>query len=133
MTLRQYVVSMVLGTCFSWIAWGLILLTIDPFAASTTGFVLFYVSLFLALLGTLSLIRFGWYRRSANNDLPMFRLVEQSFRDACFVAAVLVGLLYLRGLSLLHWWNFFLFILFLIMIFLWKMSFKRSTKQTESV
>lgn len=56
MGLRAYLSLIGLGTFLAWIAWGIILLNINPFDAGFAEFVMFYVTLAVALVGTLTLI-----------------------------------------------------------------------------
>ena len=48
MTLRQFISIMIFATVFCWSAWVLVIFNIDPFQASISEFVFFYLSLFLA-------------------------------------------------------------------------------------
>lgn len=105
MTLRQYITTMIFATLLCWVAWGFVIINVDPFEVNALGFVFFYVSFFLALLGTISLIIFFVYRFFASRDLPLFRYVQISFRQALVISVFLVGFLYLQGRGYLNLWN----------------------------
>ncbi|MFA6426826.1 MAG: hypothetical protein WCW16_00060 [Candidatus Magasanikbacteria bacterium] len=97
MTLRQYMFTMLFATMLCWTAWFFVLTNVDPFQTTTLGFVFFYVSLGLALLGSISLIAFLIYRLFASKDLPLFRYVQISFRQSFYVTCFIVLFLILQG------------------------------------
>lgn len=104
MSLRHYLVLMTIGTGLSWCAWLLVLFKIDPFLSGPFGLVSFFLSLFLALVGTLSLFGF-LFRKAFSRDHVAFRHVGASFRQALFFSLVVVGALLLRGVDLFTWWS----------------------------
>jgi hypothetical protein len=105
MTLKQYVIIMIFATCLCWVSWGFVVLNINPFETTTVGFLFFYISLFFALLGTLTLAAFGLFHWFSRQQLPMFQYVQKSFRDGFLLSMVLTTLLYLRGRGWLTLWS----------------------------
>lgn len=97
MTLRQYLMTMSLATLLCYTAWFFVVLNLDPFEISILGLVFFYISLFLSLLGTASLIFFFLYRYVGRGDQPLFRYVQKSWRHAFVVALYIIILLALLG------------------------------------
>jgi len=116
MTLRQYLTIMLLATIFCWIAWWFVISNVDPFQGDGLGFFFFYLSLFLAILGTLSLLTFVVRKILSRQNLPMFRYVQKSFRDAIFIALLVVLLLFLQAQGYLHWWNLGIFAVGLLLL-----------------
>ena len=120
MTFRQYLLTMLFGTALCWVAFGLVVLNIDPFYSNIAGFIFFYVSLFFALLGTGTIIwslLASW--RLAHDETPLFRLVGVRFWYSAVLAASLTVLLFLQSLRVLRLWNvaLFLFCLFLLAVY----------------
>lgn len=105
MTIKQYLIIMIIGAILCWVAWGFVILNIDPFQDTGVGLGFFYVSLFFAFLGAVSLINFLIRYYFSKSDLPLFRFVQRSFRDALFISAILIALLFLQGKGYLQWWN----------------------------
>ena len=105
MTLRQYLILMSLGTAICWITWGVIISTIDPNNAGIWGLLFFYISLFLALVGTFSVIVFLIRRAVVKNDEVIFRHVSRTFRQSVTVSAMIIFLLFLLQKQMLTWWN----------------------------
>jgi len=132
MTLRQYLSIMILTTILCWIAWGMVLVNIDPFDSSAVGFIFFYTSLFLALLGTVSICAFFLHRLFVRKkQIPMYRSVQRSFLDATVIAVVCVGLLYLQSQSYLHYWNIGILLVLVIFVGLFKLSTHFPTRSQE--
>ena len=115
---------MIFATFMCWASWAFVIINVDPFTSTIFGFGFFYVSLFLALIGTCSLILFSLYRLIEKDDQPLFRYVQKSFREAVVVAAFGVGFLFLLGKDWLTLWSG----LMLATIFVLTVSFSVSLK-----
>lgn len=104
MTLRSYLIGMFVSTLFCWVSWILILVYIDPEQTSPVGILSFYISLFFAMVGTLTLC--GFYLRVwfSKNEV-LFAHVAPAFRQAIFLSIILVGSLVLQSFRLLTWWD----------------------------
>ena len=100
---------MFFSTVFCWASFGLIIFYIDPETSGILGIICFYLSLFFALIGTITLI--GFYLRIwlSKNEV-LFAHVAPSFRQAVLVSIALVGCLVLQSFDLLNWWNGGLFV-----------------------
>lgn len=109
MNLQRYVLLAVIGTLLCWGAWVLVLFSIDPFASGFAGLASFYLSLFLALLGTFALLGF-FFRRVFSHSTIAFHHISVSVRQGLFFSLVVVGGLLLRGTGLYAWWNLLLLI-----------------------
>lgn len=105
MNLRQYLTIMVFATLLGWVAWFFVIINVDPFQDSTLGFFFFYISLFFSLIGTVSLIAFLLTQIFPNPEVPMYRLVQKSFRIGLLLSSVLIILLFLQGKGILTKWN----------------------------
>ena len=123
MNIKTYNIIMVLATIIAWLGFFIITNSFNPIEGSFMVFVLFYVVLFLSMLGTLSLIGF-WWRRLISNRRGIHRImVVESFRQAVIFSAVLIVALWLQAGRVLTWWNIVLLIIlaavleFLILVF----------------
>ena len=114
MTLKKYLNLMCILTGICWLGWVLVIFLINPERAGFIGFLLFYISLFLAILGTAAVVSF--IIRAQFSQKPIFRQVEISFRQGIWISAGVVVLLLLKGWHLLRWWNILLLILFLVIL-----------------
>ncbi len=113
-------------TVVCWLAWLSVLFIINPDETGLIGFVLFYFSLFLAILGTASLI--GFIVRARSNQGPVFYQIEVSFRQGMWIGFLITGLLLLQFLELLKWWNGLFLFLALIFLELFFISSRRRYK-----
>lgn len=104
MSLRAYLTIMGFGTIVAAATFFLVLFRVDPATAGTLGFVLFYLSLFFAVTGAVSIVGF-LIRVLMHREEMLSRLVGLSFRQAVLLAALAVGALALHARDLLSWWN----------------------------
>ncbi len=125
MSLRQYLFVMAFATILCWVSFGMVTANIDPYQGSAIGFGFFYISLFFALIGTITIASFVGYRMFSRTGLPMFRYVKKSFRNGMFFSVIALAIMYLQIHALLNLWNFTLFLLVVALI----ISFSVSTKQ----
>jgi len=132
MTLRLYLITMVIATLLCWFSLGLVLINVDPSVATGLLFSFFYASLFLSLTGTFSLLLFGIYNRFHAEDIPLFAYVSKSFREGNVLAAFATVTLFLWGVDWLSWWTGSLLITAFILTIslLWSLSPRRETKNT---
>lgn len=111
MSLSRYLLTMIAATLLCWLAWVLVLININPFGAGLTSFFIFYASLFLALVGSFTLIGFVVRVWLLKQDEPYFRQVKKTFRHGLLLAALLIFALLLQSQRLLNWWRIILLIL----------------------
>lgn len=115
---------MLLATAICWSAWVVVINSINPETTNLIGFLLFYVSLFLAVVGSTAimgfLIRFVLLRREL-----VFRQVVIAFRQSFSFSILIIVLLILQSFSMLTWWNIVLLIVGLTMLEFFLISYKR--------
>lgn len=104
MTFRAYLCFMLFSTSIAIGAWIFILFSVNPQEAGIVEFALFYVTLFLAVVGLLALvgvlIRVLLLWRSA----VISREVIRSFRHAILLSLVSVLSIVLLNQFVFHWW-----------------------------
>lgn len=116
MTLRQYLLVMTVATLVCWLVWVLVLFIYDPYAAGLVGFALFYISLFLSLLGTYSIIGFAIRIKILKKDEIVFRHIKHTFRQGIFFASFATISLIMAQNKVLTWWNFSLLLVFFVFL-----------------
>lgn len=105
---------MFIATIICWLAFALVVFTIDPTQATISGFALFYSGLLLSLTGLLALIGLI-FRGHLTGESPA-KKVTTSFRQAIWFSCLIAFFLFLQSQRLLHWWNLVLFVLFLVLL-----------------
>jgi len=124
MTFRQFLMFMTIATLAAWSAWIVVLWSIDPTRSGALGFLFFYATLSLALLGTLTVagtcLRVWAYR----DELPS-RHVAKAFRQAFLFTTLGIVSLFLLSQDLFRWWTATLLILLLAVIELLFLSVAR--------
>ncbi len=119
MTLKGYLLSMSFATAICWGALIFVAGMVDPLKTNWLGFVLFYLSAFLSLAGSLAiigfLIRFAWRK-----DELIFRSVKTAFHQSFFFSFFVILMLFLSSYQLLTWLNFALLAMVAIIVeFFW--------------
>jgi len=115
MTFRQFLIFMTLATIAAWSAWIVVLWSIDPSRSGSPGFLFFYATLALALLGTLTIVGAG-IRAWARRDEVLSRHVAKAFRQAFLFTALVITSLILLSQGLFRWWTATLLILLLAIV-----------------
>ena len=115
MSLKQYIILMLGGTLLCWAAWMLVVVFLDPASAGWLGFGFFYSSLYLASVGSFSLIGMG-IRLLLVKESAAFRQVAVAFRQAFFFGFLVVAALFLQSKNIFTWWNMVLLVAALTLV-----------------
>jgi len=104
MTFRTFLIIMACASLAAWIGWIVVLYSIDPVRSGTLGYVLFYLSLATALIGTVSVLGV-LVRIWTKQEGLVVVLSLRSFRHAVLLTGVFVSSLMFLGVGLLRWWT----------------------------
>lgn len=117
MTLKNYLIFMSVTTGICWGAFAFVAGLVDPSRTNWLGFLLFYLSIFLALAGTFAIIGFVFRFIIFKGEIA-FRAVKLAFYQSFVFSSFAVILLLLASRDLLTWLNFCLLaIIFLVLEF----------------
>jgi len=86
------------------LAFGYIITTVDPETTNNTGLVLFYLSLFLSLIGATAIIGFVVRFIFLRHELAINNVIV-AFRQSFLFSGFIVAMLFLQARSLLSWLN----------------------------
>jgi len=110
MSFRSYLILMSIASVAAWIAWAVVLHGVDPSLSGQMGYILFYLTLSIALFGTISvfgvLVRL-WKDRTA----IAVRVTMQAFRQALLLTALFIGSLVLFSQGWFRWWTMLLVVI----------------------
>ena len=115
MSLVRFLAALAVGTIASWIAWVLVLTTIDPISGGTAGLLLFFGSFFLATVGTVALIGF-FLRYWLEKEKILFRQIAIALRQAFLIGTGATVALMLQGTRWLTWWSTILLVVLILII-----------------
>lgn len=104
MSLVRFIVILSLGTLLSWGTWGLILTTLDPYTGGMLALILFYVSFWLGLMGTVTIIGF-FLRAWLEKNGVFFRQIATALRQGSFISTGATLALMLQGARWLNIWS----------------------------
>ncbi|MFA5829090.1 MAG: hypothetical protein WC843_01150 [Candidatus Gracilibacteria bacterium] len=93
----------------SWIAWIVVLNKLDPFASTGVSLGLFFLSLFVALICTFTVVGF-YFRVWLNKNEIYYNHINIAFRQGVLLTFLAVGSLAFQLLGVLTWWSGLLFI-----------------------
>ncbi len=110
MTLKGYLTTMIIGSLICWACWIFVIFIVNPEQTNWIGFLLFYLSLFLALIGTASILGFLIRFVILKQEL-VFRLVKDAFRQSFLFAFLIIASLYLLSHNLFSWTNLFFLVI----------------------
>jgi hypothetical protein len=127
MDLKKFLLSMSLATLLCWFGFFMVLIFISPQEITSLTFLLFYLILGLAVMGTFTIFGF-LIRKLFNKNELAFEHVIVSFRQAIWLSLILIISLYLQSRQLLAWWNAILLILGLGLIEFFYLSQKEVNK-----
>ncbi len=125
MTFRHFLIVMSLATLSIWGAWIFVLWSIDPVSAGTPGFVFFYLTFGVAVIGTLTILGTA-VRRLFRRQEVVSRQVSASFRQSVLLSSLLVASLILLGNGLLSTGNVVLLVFAIGLIELALLSSRRA-------
>jgi len=110
MSFRVYIILMIVGTLVAWLGWSVVVWSVDPQQAGGLGFGMFFLTLLMSLIGTITL--FGLLVRLVimkRREL-IIREVKTSFRHAVLLSAVSTVSLIFSAQGWLSWWVLIVFI-----------------------
>lgn len=96
------------GTALAWASWVAVLWNVNPDEAGIPGFVLFYLTLCVALIGTFSVLGVVYRVHVLKRQHVVSREVRIAFRHAILLASMAVSSLALSTYGWLKWWVFLL-------------------------
>lgn len=97
-------ILLIAGTGIAWSAWGFILFQFDPFGGGWIAPALFYISLALALLGSVLLIGIVIHTRLHHRSTSRYAVWIIARQSILFTLFGII-LLNLAAHRLLKWWN----------------------------
>jgi len=109
MGLRAYLSSIGLATVLAWFGWAMIILNIGPREAGVPGFVMFYATLVVALIGTLTFF-FSVFRVYILRRSVIEREIRTAFRHGVLCSLIAIVSLALSSAGNFSAWYSFLLI-----------------------
>lgn len=109
MTLRAYIILMAITTLICWITFGIVVWMINPESTNWIGFLLFYLSLFLSLVGTTAIAGFITRFIALKREL-VFNSVKEAFRQSFLFSFLIISSLLLLSQNLFTWTNLILLV-----------------------
>ena len=93
MSLREYLLILLTGTCAATIGWFVVIVSVNPFTAGMFGFFAFYLMLFLMVTGLASTLATLLRSRKveAHDEAGILRVLVRSLRQGTFLGLIACG------------------------------------------
>lgn len=124
MTLRKYLIILTTCTFLCWATWFAVLYYTNPNGTGWGGFVFFYLSLFVSLVGTFSLVGFA-FRTMMNKEEILYKKIDISSRQSIILSLLVIVTLILQSQRFLTWWNFIILIALVSLIETFFVSYRK--------
>lgn len=110
MSLKHYFIALGIGIALALLSLMVVIMRVNPENNPLWGPVLFYMSLFLTVVGIYATGGFVWRVKVVRQNDVLFRQVKKTFRQGCLFGGVVVFSLVLQHAHLLRWWSIILII-----------------------
>ena len=127
MTHHRYITIIAVSAVLSWIAWFLVITKLSPYQNMGVALSFFYITLFIALACTFTVIGFYFRVWLFKNEI-FYKHINIALRQGVFLALISVFCLILQMLRVLSWWSGSLLIIIAMLL-----EFYFSSKDSETV
>jgi hypothetical protein len=121
---------MILATMFCWAGFSFVIWTVNPNDTNWLGFFLFYLSLFLSLVGTAAIIGFIIRFISLKREL-LRQSVKMAFRQSFLFSFFIVAVLFLLARNLFSWLNVIVLIIGLSVLEFFLLSYSKKNQMPD--
>lgn len=104
MTHNRYLAVIGIAGVLSWLAWVVVINKLNPYESLGLAMGLFYLSLFLALACTFTVIGF-YFRVWLNKNEVYYNHINIAFRQGVMLTVIALGCLTFQLLRILSWWS----------------------------
>ncbi len=133
---KKYSIIIILTTILAWLAFFMVINNFDPFKIDLLIFTLFYLTLFLSIFGTFSLLLFYIHKISLASNHKEWNIknkkekimITESFRKSILISLIFIVALILQSERLLTWWNTILLVIIFSMFEFVILAFKKEKK-----
>lgn len=108
MGIGGYLTTLLISTIAAWAGWAAVLYRVNPEEAGLPGLAMFYITLAVALFGTLTLLGTLIRIKTHRQALVVAREVKIAFRHAAILTGASIALLLLAAADRLGWISFLL-------------------------
>jgi hypothetical protein len=115
MSHHRYLAIIGVAGVLSWIAWVIVLFKLNPYESTSLALGLFFLSLFLALSCTFTVVGF-YFRIWLNKNEIFYNHINIAFRQGILLTLITLGCLILQLLGTLTWWSGILYIAAVTMV-----------------
>jgi len=124
MTLRKYLIFLLVCTGFCWLTWFFVIRYTNPESTGWMGFAFFYLSLFVSLVGTFSIVGF-LIRSMFKREEVIYKKIDISSRQSIILSLLIIISLILQSQRLMTWWNFIILVVAISLVEIFFISYRK--------
>lgn len=127
MTHHRYISIIALAGLFAWVAWIVVINKLSPMETMGLSLAFFYVTLFIALSCTFTVIGFYFRVWLFKNEI-FYKHINIALRQGVFLGLIAVFALVFQMMRVLTWWSGFLLVIVFVLL-----EFYFSSKDSEMI
>lgn len=104
MTHSRYISFIAISGGLAWLAWILVLTNLSPYESLSLALTFFFVTLFIALTSTFTLLGFYFRLWLLKNEI-YYKHINVALRQGVFLSLIAVFCLVLQMVRVLNWWS----------------------------
>lgn len=111
----KYLIPIIIAGSFAWASVALVIYRLDPYKSTQLALTLFFVSLFIALICTFTLL--GYFIRTKIHISEIFYShINVALRQGILLSVCSLSCIFLLVINALTWWSGLFIVLFITMI-----------------
>lgn len=99
----------------AWISWVLVLLKLDPYETMSLALSFFYITLFIALVCTFTIIGFYFRVWLFRNEI-FYKHINTALRQGTLLSLIAIFCLVLQMVQVLNWWTGLMLIVIAVLL-----------------
>lgn len=115
MTHHRYISIIALSGLFAWLAFFVVLFKMNPYESMGLALSFFYISIFVALSCTFTVIGFYFRIWLFKNEI-FYKHINIALRQGIILSLIVIFCLIFQMLKLLTWWSSFLLVLIAVLV-----------------
>lgn len=131
MSLRSYLIIMIIATALCWTGFIFVINNVNPEITNWLGFLLFYLSLFFSLVGSIAIIGFIIRFIFLKYEL-VINSVKTAFRQSVLFSLFIIIILFLLAKNLFSWLNVVLLIIGLSVLEFFLLSYNKQEEISDN-
>lgn len=111
----RYITFIAISGLFAWLGWALVLTNLSPFGNLPLALSFFFITLFIALTSTFSVVGFYFRLWLLKNEI-FYKHINVALRQGVFLSLIAVFCLVFQMVRVLTWWSGLLLVVVFVLL-----------------